>query len=124
MKYKKGRRIQQLLEELRIEEALDDAPEVEDNDLKLVNGDLPAKEPEPEPEPELEPEPEQGPVADTTPELEQDSTPVYDKAAVEEEDCQGPRPKKEKEKKKKKKKKKKIEDLGQKKILDSLVMVD
>ena len=54
MKYKKGRRIQQLLEELRIEEALDDAPEAEDNDLKLVNGDLLAKEPEPEPEPELE----------------------------------------------------------------------
>ena len=70
IKYKKGRRIRQLLEELRIEKALNDAPEAEDNDPKLVNGDLLAKEPEPEPEPELEPEPEQGPVVDTAPELE------------------------------------------------------
>ena len=87
IKYKKGWRIQQLLEKLRIEEALNDAPKAGDNDPKPVNGDLPAKEPEPEPEPELEPEPEQEPVADTAPELEQDSTPVYDKAAVEEENC-------------------------------------
>ena len=70
IKYKKGRRIQQLLGELRIEKALDDALKAGDDDPKPVNGDLPAKEPKPEPEPELEPEPEQGPVADTAPELE------------------------------------------------------
>ena len=58
MKYKKGRRIRQLLGELRIEEALDDAPEAGDNDSKLVNGDLPAKEPKLELELELESEPE------------------------------------------------------------------
>ena len=118
MKYKKGRRIRQLLGELRIEEALDDAPEAGDDDPKPVDDDLPAKEPEPEPEPELEPEPEQGPVADTAPELEQDSTPVYDEAVVEEEDCWGPRPKKEKEKKKR------MEDLGWEEAPDSPVMVD
>ena len=58
IKYKKGWRIQQLLEKLRIEEALNDAPKAGDNDPKPVNGDLPAKESKPEPEPELEPEPE------------------------------------------------------------------
>ena len=86
IKYKKGQRIRQLLEELRIEKALDDASEAEDNDPKLVDDDLPAKEPKPEPEPELKPEPEQGPVVDTTSKLEQDSTLVYDEVAVEEKD--------------------------------------
>ena len=70
IKYKKGRRIRQLLEELRIEKALDDALEAGDNDPKLVNGDLLAKEPKLESEPELEPELEQGLVADTVLELE------------------------------------------------------
>ena len=45
---------------MRIEEALDDAPEVGDDDPKLVNGDLLAKESELEPESELESEPEGG----------------------------------------------------------------
>ena len=95
---------------MRIEKAFDDTLEVEDNNSKLVNSDLLAKESELELEPELELELEQEPVVNTVPELEQDSISVYDKVVVEEKDCWGSRPKKEKEKKKKKKKK--IEDLG------------
>ena len=72
---------------MRIEEALDDASEVGDDDPKLVNGDLLAKESKLEPELELEPESEQGLVVNIAPKLEQDSTPIYDKVAVEEEDC-------------------------------------
>ena len=72
---------------MRIEEALDDTPEAGDNDPKLVNGNLLAKESKLEPEPELELEPEQGPVVDIVLELEQDSTPVYNKVVVEEKDC-------------------------------------